>query len=136
MRFEVLRIIFFFSSRRRHTRCSRDWSSDVCSSDLVWIVDPLDGTTNFLHGYPQYGVSIGCLVDGKLAAGVIHDVCRNRTYRAGRGGGAFEEDIRLSVSAATDPPRALLGTGVPFKSLQGLHVYLAQVAAVVGAAGR
>ena len=102
--------------------------------ELVWIVDPLDGTTNFLHGYPQYAVSIGCLVDGKLAAGVIHDVPRRRTYRAIRGGGAFEEDTRLSVSAMTDPRHALIGTGFPFKSLNLLHVYLAQFAAVIGAA--
>jgi len=102
--------------------------------ELVWIVDPLDGTTNFLHGYPQYAVSIGCLVDGKLAAGVIHDVPRKRSYRAIRGGGAFEEDTRLSVSAVTDPRHALIGTGFPFKSLNVLHVYLAQFAAVIGAA--
>jgi myo-inositol-1(or 4)-monophosphatase len=102
--------------------------------ELVWIVDPLDGTTNFLHGYPQYAVSIGCLVDGKLAAGVIHDVCRKRTYRAMRGGGAFEEDTRLSVSAVTDPRHALVGTGFPFKSLNVLHIYLSQFAAVMGAA--
>jgi len=102
--------------------------------ELVWIVDPLDGTTNFLHGYPQYAVSIGCMVDGKLAAGVIHDVCRKRTYRAIRGGGAFEEDTRLGVSAVTEPRLALIGTGFPFKALNLLHVYLAQFAAVVGAA--
>jgi len=102
--------------------------------ELVWIVDPLDGTTNYLHGYPQYAVSIGCLVDGKLAAGVIHDVCRKRTYRAIRGGGAFEEDTRLSVSAVTEPRRALIGTGFPFKALNLLQVYLSQFAAVTGAA--
>jgi myo-inositol-1(or 4)-monophosphatase len=106
----------------------------MARGELVWIVDPLDGTTNFLHGYPQYAVSIGCLVDGKLAAGVIHDVCRKRTYRATRGGGAFEEDTRLSVSAVTDPRYALIGTGFPFKSLNVLHIYLSQFAAVIGAA--
>jgi len=106
----------------------------MARGELVWIVDPLDGTTNFLHGYPQYAVSIGCLVNGKLAAGVIHDVCRNRTYKAVRGGGAFEEDTRLSVSAVTDPRLALIGTGFPFKALNLLHVYLAQFAAVSGAA--
>ena len=106
----------------------------VAQGELVWIVDPLDGTTNFLHGYPQYAVSIGCVADGKLVAGVVHDVCRKRTYTATRGGGAFEEDTRLSVSAVTDPRRALIGTGFPFKALNQLHVYLAQFAAVTGAA--
>ncbi len=106
----------------------------MARGELVWIVDPLDGTTNFLHGYPQYAVSIGCLVDGKLAAGVIHDVCRKRTYKAVRGGGAFEEDTRLGVSAVTDPRYALIGTGFPFKALNLLHVYLSQFAAVSGGA--
>ncbi len=106
----------------------------MARGELVWIVDPLDGTTNFLHGYPQYAVSIACLVEGKLAAGVIHDVCRKRTYRAIRGGGAFEEDARLGVSAVTDPRHALIGTGFPFKALNLLHIYLSQFAAVSGAA--
>lgn len=102
--------------------------------ELVWIVDPLDGTTNFLHGYPQYSVSIACVVDGKLAAGVIHDVCRKRTYSAARGGGAFEESTRIGVSAVTEPRLALVGTGFPFKALQLLQQYLSQFAAVVGGA--
>ena len=103
-------------------------------SDVVWIVDPLDGTTNFLHGYPQYAVSIGCLVEGRLAAGVIHDVCRVSTYRATRGGGAFEENTRLSVSPIAEPRLALIGTGFPFRALERLPAYLAQFAAVTGAA--
>jgi myo-inositol-1(or 4)-monophosphatase len=102
--------------------------------DLVWIVDPLDGTTNFLHGYPQYAVSIGCVVDGKLCAGAIHDVCRKRMYTATRGGGAFEEGTRLSVSPVTEPRHALVGTGFPFKALNLLPMYLSQFAAVLGAA--
>jgi myo-inositol-1(or 4)-monophosphatase len=102
--------------------------------DVVWIVDPLDGTTNFLHGYPQYAVSIGCLVEGKLAVGVIHDVCRTTTYRAVRGGGAFEGTTRLSVSPISEPRLALIGTGFPFRALERLPAYLAQFAAVTGAA--
>lgn len=102
--------------------------------DVVWIVDPLDGTTNFLHGYPQYAVSIGCVVEGKLAAGVVHDVCRTSTYRAVRGGGAFEGTTRLSVSPISEPRLALIGTGFPFRALDRLPAYLAQFAAVTGAA--
>jgi myo-inositol-1(or 4)-monophosphatase len=100
--------------------------------DIVWIVDPLDGTTNFLHGYPQYAVSIACVVDGKLAAGAIHDVTRNRTCLATRGGGAFEAGTRMSVSALSEPRLALVGTGFPFKALHLLQQYLSQFAAVVG----
>jgi myo-inositol-1(or 4)-monophosphatase len=102
--------------------------------DVVWIVDPLDGTTNYLHGYPQYAVSIGCVVEGKLAVGVIHDVCRESTYRAVGGGGAFEGTTRLSVSPISEPRLALIGTGFPFRALERLPAYLAQFAAVTGAA--
>jgi myo-inositol-1(or 4)-monophosphatase len=100
---------------------------------LVWIVDPLDGTTNFLHGYPQFAVSIAAQVDGKLAAGVVHDICRKRTYTAVRGGGAYEEGTRIGVSAVTEPRLALVGTGFPFKALHLLQQYLSQFAAVIGA---
>ena len=101
--------------------------------ELVWVVDPLDGTTNFLHGYPQFSVSIAALVDGKLAAGVVHDICRKRTYAAARGGGAFEEGTRIGVSAVTEPRLALVGTGFPFKALQLLPQFMSQFAAVLGA---
>ena len=100
---------------------------------LVWVVDPLDGTTNFLHGYPQYAVSIGALADGKLVAGVVHDISRKRTYTAARGGGAYEDGIRIGVSAVTQPRLALVGTGFPFKALHLLQQYLSQFAAVLGA---
>jgi myo-inositol-1(or 4)-monophosphatase len=100
--------------------------------ELVWIVDPLDGTTNFLHGYPQYAVSIGCVVRGALAVGVVHDVARDLVYRATAGGGAWMGETRLQVSTLTEPRRALVGTGFPFKRLELLRLYLAQFAAVLG----
>jgi myo-inositol-1(or 4)-monophosphatase len=99
--------------------------------DVVWIVDPLDGTTNFLHGYPQYAVSIGCVVSGALCVGVVHDVVRDLVYRASTGGGAWVGDERLAVSSLTEPGRALVGTGFPFKDHAPLEVYLRQFAAVM-----
>ncbi|OLC06435.1 MAG: hypothetical protein AUH78_00910 [Gemmatimonadetes bacterium 13_1_40CM_4_69_8] len=104
-------------------------------AEVVWIVDPLDGTTNFLHGYPQYAVSIGCAVHGALCAGVIHDVARDLVYHAAAGLGAWQGDRRLAVSRETEPRRALVGTGFPFKQLngEGLERYLRQLAAVVRA---
>ncbi|HLB35397.1 MAG TPA: inositol monophosphatase family protein, partial [Gemmatimonadales bacterium] len=65
---------------------------------LLWVVDPLDGTTNYLHGYPQYAVSIAALVDGQLVAGVVLDVERNVVYHATAGGGAWCGGERLAVS--------------------------------------
>jgi len=101
--------------------------------EVVWIVDPLDGTTNFLHGYPQYAVSIGALVGGALGVGVVHDVPRDRAYWGASGLGAWEGERRLRVSALTEPRRALVGTGFPFKNLPLLRRYLDQFAAVMGA---
>jgi myo-inositol-1(or 4)-monophosphatase len=107
---------------------------ELAAGEVVWIVDPLDGTTNYLHGYPQYAVSIGCAVRGELCAGVVHDVVRDQVYRAWRGGGAWLGDQRLAVSSVREPRRALVGTGFPFKELEQLRAYLAQFAAVLGAA--
>jgi len=93
---------------------------------LIWIVDPLDGTTNFLHGYPQYAVSIAAAVDGVLEAAVILDIPRECLYGAVRGKGAWLGDTRLSVSTIVEPSHALLGTGYPFKHLGELERYLDQ----------
>jgi myo-inositol-1(or 4)-monophosphatase len=93
---------------------------------LVWIVDPLDGTANFLHGYPQYAVSIAAARDGELQAGVVLDVTRECCYGAVRGQGAWCAGRRLRVSAVTDPELALLGTGFPFKHPDRLDAYLEQ----------
>jgi myo-inositol-1(or 4)-monophosphatase len=93
---------------------------------LVWVVDPLDGTTNFLHGYAQYAVSIAAARDGLLEAAVVLDVTRECVYGAVRGGGAWVGGTPLRVSGITDPARALLGTGYPFKRLEDLDRYLAQ----------
>jgi len=91
--------------------------------DVVWIVDPLDGTTNFLHGYPQYAVSIGALVEGAPGVGVVHDVARDRVYWGASGLGAWEGERRLHVSRLTEPRHALVGTGFPFKNLPLLQRY-------------
>jgi myo-inositol-1(or 4)-monophosphatase len=101
--------------------------------EVVWIVDPLDGTTNYLHGYPQYAVSIGALVDGVLSLGVVHDVARDVAYRAARGQGAWCGGSKLAVSELAEPSRALVGTGFPFKHLDGMEQYLRQFAEVMRA---
>src|SRR5438445_7682803 len=103
------------------------------SGDVVWIVDPLDGTTNFLHRYPQYAVSIGCAVNGALCVGVIHDIPRDVVYWGASGAGAWEGERGLRVSGLTEPRHALVGTGFPFKNLGQLRRYLDQFAAVMGA---
>lgn len=100
------------------------------------VADPLDGTTNFLHGFPEYAVSIAAVVDGTLAAGVVLHVPRDEWTTATAGGGTFRGDERLTVSPITDPRRALIGTGFPFKSVEDIPPYQAQMARVMaGAAG-
>ena len=100
---------------------------------LVWVVDPLDGTTNFLHGYPQYAVSIGVLDNGTLVAGAVTDVARATTYTATRDGGAWCNGSRLRVSARAETAAALIGTGFPFRTQHLMPQYLKQFAAVSAA---
>jgi myo-inositol-1(or 4)-monophosphatase len=108
-------------------------SPDLITGGLVWIVDPLDGTTNFLHGYPCYAVSIAAAVDGTLEAGVVHHVPHNEMYVATRGGGAWLGKQRLSVSSIGDPEFALIATGFPFRDLTRLDQYQRQFARVAAA---
>jgi myo-inositol-1(or 4)-monophosphatase len=103
---------------------------EIVTDGLVWIVDPLDGTTNFLHDFPSYAVSIAAAVDGVLQAGVVLQVPRNEMYHAWRGGGAWQGERRLAVSAIEDPAFALIGTGFPFKDLTRLAEYQRQFARV------
>lgn len=80
----------------------------------LWIVDPLDGTTNFAHGLPLWSVSIGVMQEGRLLAGVVHDPNRDECFRAARGGGAFLGGRRIAVSGTADLGDALLVTGFPY----------------------
>lgn len=100
-------------------------------SGLVAVVDPLDGTSNFLHGYPSYAVSIGIALDGVPVAGVVHDVARGGVYTATAGGGAWVDGTRMGVSSTTRPTRALIGTGFPFKTVEGTERYLAQLRSLI-----
>ena len=105
----------------------------AAASGLAFIVDPLDGTTNFLHGYPWYAVSIGVLAGGELAAGVVLNVATGELFTATAGGGARRNGEPIVVSAIEEPSRALIGTGFPFKQLDRLEEYQRQFAAVTRA---
>ena len=99
---------------------------ELVTDGLVWIVDPLDGTTNVLHDFPSYAVSIAGAVDGALEVAAIVNVPTGETYAAARGGGAWRGEHRLAVSAIRDPAFALIGTGFPFKDTSRLAEYLEQ----------
>ncbi|MFI5234727.1 MAG: inositol monophosphatase family protein [Gemmatimonadales bacterium] len=108
-------------------------SPTAMTDGLTWIVDPLDGTTNFLHGFAAWGVSIGVAIDGELVGGVVHDVPRDVVYHAAHGAGAWRGEERISVSAIRDPGLALIGTGFPFKEMADADRYLAQFRKVMAA---
>lgn len=93
-------------------------------NDYQWIIDPLDGTTNYLHGFPQFAVSIALCHRGKVEHGCVYDPLREELFTASRGSGAFLNDRRIRVSAARTLEGTLIGTGFPFKQQQHLNTYL------------
>ena len=93
-------------------------------SDYVWIIDPLDGTTNFIHGLPTYAVSIGLAFRGQVQQAVVYDPARNDLFFASKGRGAFLNDKRLRVSKRVRMADALIGTGFPFRRGDDLGHYL------------
>jgi myo-inositol-1(or 4)-monophosphatase len=95
------------------------------ASEFVWIIDPLDGTTNFLHGVPQYAVSIALQHKGVLSQAVIYDPTRNDLYTASRGRGAFLNDRRLRVSKRRELADSLIGTGFPYTRFEHMDAYMA-----------
>jgi myo-inositol-1(or 4)-monophosphatase len=94
------------------------------SAEHVWIIDPLDGTTNFLHGFPQYCVSIALQHKGQITQGVIYDPVRNDLFTATRGRGAFLNDRRIRVSKRQHLKDCLIGTGFPFRRGEHVDTYL------------
>ncbi|NUZ04994.1 inositol monophosphatase family protein [Piscinibacter koreensis] len=94
------------------------------SSEYVWIIDPLDGTTNFLHGFPVYAVSIALAFRGQVQQAVVYDPARNDLFYASKGRGAFLNDKRIRVSKRTRLADCLLGTGFPFRRGDNFQRYL------------
>jgi myo-inositol-1(or 4)-monophosphatase len=108
------------------TRGARD-------SEYVWIIDPLDGTTNFIHGLPTYAVSIGLSFRNQMQQAVVYDPARNDLFYATRGRGAYLNDKRLRVSKRTRMADALIGTGFPFRKGDDLGQYLKMLETVMKA---
>lgn len=93
-------------------------------SEYEWIIDPLDGTTNFIHGLPQYAISIALAKSGVVEQAVVFDPNRNELFTASKGGGAFLNDRRIRVSRRIKLQDALLGTGFPYRMFDHIDVYL------------
>ena len=93
-------------------------------SDHLWIIDPIDGTTNFIRGIPHFAVSIACEVKGRLEIGVVYDPVREELFTASRGNGAQLNGKRIRVSKTTHLEHSLLATGFPFRNIDKLDDYL------------
>ena len=100
-------------------------------SEYVWIIDPLDGTTNFIHGLPVYAVSIGLAFRGQVQQAVVYDPARNDMFFASKGRGAFLNDKRLRVSKRTRLAESLIGTGFPLRKGDNFQRYLKMFEAVM-----
>jgi myo-inositol-1(or 4)-monophosphatase len=101
-------------------------------SDTIWIIDPLDGTTNFLHGFPTFAVSIACQIKGKLEHGVVYDPMSQELFTTSRGGGAHLDNRRIRVSKQRGLEGSLIGTGFPYRAnAKYLDSYLQMLRAVM-----
>jgi myo-inositol-1(or 4)-monophosphatase len=100
-------------------------SGNSSDAEYQWIIDPLDGTTNFIHGFPQYAVSIALAHKGVLNQAVVYDLNRNELFTASKGGGAFLNDKRIRVSKRTKLEESLLGTGFPYRVFEHIDTYMA-----------
>ena len=99
-------------------------SSGSKDSEFQWIIDPLDGTTNFIHGFPQYAVSIALAHRGIVTQAVVYDPNRNELFTASKGRGAFLNDRRIRVSKRTKLADSLIGTGFPYRVFEHADAYL------------
>jgi myo-inositol-1(or 4)-monophosphatase len=101
-----------------------------------WIIDPLDGTTNFIHGFPQYCVSIALEHRGAVEHGVVYDPAKNELFTASKGSGAFLDDRRIRVTKCANLKDALVGTGFPYKEQSRLDLYMKHLKLIMqGSAG-
>jgi myo-inositol-1(or 4)-monophosphatase len=99
-------------------------------AENIWIIDPLDGTTNFIHGLPQYCVSIALMQRGTVTQAVVYDPNRDELYCASKGRGAFLNDRRIRVTSRAKLDEALVGTGFPFRKIDELERYMGMFKAV------
>jgi myo-inositol-1(or 4)-monophosphatase len=106
-------------------------SGDHAGNDYLWIIDPLDGTTNYLHGFPQFSISIALQHRGELVAAVVHDPLRDETFSAHKGGGAYLNEHRIRVSKRKSMQGALLGTGIPYRDFRFVEAYFGMMKALI-----
>lgn len=107
-----------------HQLMSEESSDNYKRAEYLWIVDPLDGTTNFIHGFPVVAISIALMYKGELTLGVVYDPARDELFYAERGSGAFLNEQKIRVSLIKEPALSLIATGFPFRNKQYINNYI------------
>ncbi len=115
---EKLLLTRILTARPHDEVFAEEGTRTVGTSGIRWVLDPLDGTTNYLYGFPAFSVSIGVQIQGVPAIGVVHDPLHAETFSAARAGGAFCNGVPIEVSTVTDLGSALVGTGFSYRSDQ------------------
>lgn len=113
-----------------HSFLAEESGETINDSKFLWIIDPLDGTTNYLHGFPQYAVSIALFEDGEATQAVVYDPFKEEMFFASRGDGCYLNNHRIRVSGALGFENTLIGTGFPFRAPEHLDTYLAMFKAI------
>jgi myo-inositol-1(or 4)-monophosphatase len=117
-------IIAVLREKYPHHAILAEESGAQAGNEFEWVIDPLDGTTNFLHGVPQFAVSIALKVKGRLDIGVVYDPVKEEMFTASRGEGALLNDRKIRVSNRKGLAGALLGTGLPYRDFRFMDNYL------------
>ncbi|MEL0583335.1 MAG: inositol monophosphatase family protein [Candidatus Thiodiazotropha sp. (ex. Lucinoma kazani)] len=117
-------IINILREKYPHHAILAEESGKHVGDDYQWIIDPLDGTTNFLHGFPQFAISIALKIKGRLEMGVVYDPISDEMFTASRGEGALLNDRKIRVSGRKSLEGALLGTGLPYRDFSFTDNYL------------
>ena len=107
-----------------HQIMAEESSNDYKKAEYLWIIDPLDGTTNFIHGFPVVAISIALMYKGELVLGVVHDPIRQEIFYAEKNGGAFLNGRKIKVSSTKLPELSLIATGFPFRNKQYIDPYI------------
>ncbi|AXV81951.1 inositol monophosphatase family protein [Ralstonia solanacearum] len=102
----------------------QSWADGETASENVWVIDPLDGTTNFIHGFPQYAVSIALMQRNVVTQAVVYDPTRDELFTASKGAGAFLNNRRIRVTRRDKLADCLVGTGFPYRDMEGLGDYV------------
>ena len=106
-----------------HGIISEESKPEGQSNEYCWIIDPIDGTTNFIHGYPQFAVSIACQRNKETVIGVVYNPCNHELFTAIRGSGAYLNNKRIRVSSTRLVSQSLIGTGFPFRNPEKIDSY-------------